>query len=588
MKIKSITLERFKKFEKTEILLGDLNILAGPNNSGKSTILWAIKIFFYFVHKSLYLKNNAIDFKNHYVHAMDFIPLPVDDELWFNKKSGKQDAPVTITIEFDNNWLGKLKLTSMFGQIHVSFESSKIPADSSAEKIEQAIKKEVAYIPGVVGVLVQESYSTPARQISLAAEGRYAEIFRSALLRLTEDKSGSLAKINSFLKANLNVELLKPQFNPEKNEFIISRYRDLTKKEEFDIVACGSGFHQIIQIFVNLLLKNPQIVLFDEPDAHLHPSIQGSLASAMDELRNELKAQILVATHSYDIIDYFDISNILLINTNTKRIEPLKSKYEVQEELTQAGIISNSALVKLFAAKNTIVLEDEIIDIFRGFDRQLKTKICKNCSLRSAKGVSKFGNQKEIVDATAAIIGSKINPIFVQDRDGLPNEYINDLELLARQDDIKIIFIDRHEIENYLLEPILIMKVLKQSVTEITIEDVKTLILEVIKENKSEWNECIRKRAKHINNELKRLKNRNQKTEKVVITDVDNFIDSADLNFKKLIALYPGKEMLRALRLKITNKYKISFSNNDLINITDGRTSKDLKNVLNKILKQFD
>lgn len=587
MRIKKLKLERFKKFQKTEISLCDLNILAGPNNSGKTSILLALKIFFYFIHKSLYVKNNKLVFQNHYVHAIDFIPLPMDEELWFNKKSGNQQEPVTITLEFDNKWWGKLKLTSRFGQIHVAFDSSQLPSKHTANQLEQKLKKEVAYIPGVVGVLVQESYSTPARQMSLAAEGRYAEIFRSSLVRLTQNKTSALPRINSFLKNNLNIELLKPQFNPNKNEFIISRYKDLLTKEEFDIVAGGSGFHQIIQIFINLLISKPTIVLFDEPDAHLHPSIQGSLASAIDELRNELNAQILVATHSYDMIDYFDVSNLLLINSSATTINPLESEFEKQEKLTKTGIISNSALVRLFSAKNTIILEDEIMDIFRGFDRKLKSQICKNCSPRSAKGVSKFGNQKEIVSAASDIIGTTITPIFIQDRDGLPDNYIDDLKRLNQQNDLNTIFLKRHEIENYLIEPTLFMKIISNKGIKISKNDINNLIKEVISEKKSEWNEAIRKRAKQINYELKHLVGRNQRNEIQVIKDVDDYIEAAKSNLKKLIALYPGKEMLRTIRNKIQDRYKISFNNNDLINITNGQISRELKSIFEEIHNEF-
>jgi AAA15 family ATPase/GTPase len=581
MKITKLILERFKQFKKTTINLGDINILAGPNNSGKTTILWALKVFFYFTKKSLYVKNDQLEFGRHYVHAMDFMPIPSDDELWYNKDS-RQTVPVKITIQFDNNWTGTLVLTNRFGQIHVDFKSSELPTGISADQIDKQVKKEVAFVPGVVGVLVQEVYSAQARQVSLAAEGRYAEIFRSSLYRLADAKPTALKKINEFLEKNLNVKLLKPKSDPDKHEFVISKYRENDK--EFDIVAGGSGFHQIIQIFVNLLVTKPSLVLFDEPDAHLHPSTQGTLASAVEELKGELNAQILVATHSYDIIDYYDLSKILLVTPTADTIERLQSEQDKYDKLKNAGIISNSALVRLFAAKACIILEDEIIDVFKAFDRKLKTKIFKSNTLRSARGVSKFGIQKDIIDATSSIVGQSINPLFVQDRDGLPDDYIDDLNSLAQQEGMKLVFLERHEIENYLVEPALLRKVLMDKGHDVSSAEIKTLIKNIINENKYEWLETIRGRVRALNNILNnQLTGRDQKNATQAGADVDRYADNIGNDFKRMVAFYPGKELLKAIRHNIDEQYNVSFSNIELIDKTTATISKELKQIFNEI-----
>ena len=43
--IRKVTLEYFKKFDKEEFDLGDTVVLAGPNNSGKSTLLQAVAVW---------------------------------------------------------------------------------------------------------------------------------------------------------------------------------------------------------------------------------------------------------------------------------------------------------------------------------------------------------------------------------------------------------------------------------------------------------------------------------------------------------------------------------------------------------------
>ena len=131
MKIDRVRLVRFRRFRDTTIHLQDLSILAGANNSGKTTVLWAMKTFFHFCKNAAYEERGALKFRNHYVHARDFMPIPHDSELWFEKQN-PQSKPVNITVSFDNGWEGTLILTARFGQIHVSFRPSELPEGTTA------------------------------------------------------------------------------------------------------------------------------------------------------------------------------------------------------------------------------------------------------------------------------------------------------------------------------------------------------------------------------------------------------------------------------------------------------------------------
>jgi predicted ATP-dependent endonuclease of OLD family len=53
MKIKKIRLQRFRQFSDTTIEFGDFNVLVGPNNSGKTTVLHAIRAFFLLMHGAM-------------------------------------------------------------------------------------------------------------------------------------------------------------------------------------------------------------------------------------------------------------------------------------------------------------------------------------------------------------------------------------------------------------------------------------------------------------------------------------------------------------------------------------------------------
>ena len=65
---------------------------------------------------------------------------------------------------------------------------------------------------------------------------------------------------------------------------------------------------------------NPEIdvILLDEPDAHLHPSLQLSMISELTRISSVSKKQILIATHSSEIIKSLEPTSILSIGSMLK------------------------------------------------------------------------------------------------------------------------------------------------------------------------------------------------------------------------------------------------------------------------------
>ena len=61
----------------------------------------------------------------------------------------------------------------------------------------------------------------------------------------------------------------------------LKRYRDFNKR---DLMVEGSGFLQWLSVYVLALDPNLDVLLFDEPDAHLHCSLQDHLLENLELL----------------------------------------------------------------------------------------------------------------------------------------------------------------------------------------------------------------------------------------------------------------------------------------------------------------
>ena len=91
-KIKSIHLQRFRQFADTKLSVRDFNLLVGPNNSGKTSILHAIKSFFFLMHGHVRFEGTPpkpIYHRRFLSGSEEIAPTPDTRELWFNLQTGK-------------------------------------------------------------------------------------------------------------------------------------------------------------------------------------------------------------------------------------------------------------------------------------------------------------------------------------------------------------------------------------------------------------------------------------------------------------------------------------------------------------------
>ncbi len=183
-------------------------------------------------------------------------------------------------------------LRQQFGQVHASAEP--LPALPTLTAFNKYLNLSVAFIPGLVGVLVNEPYATFARRNSMASQGRYAEIFRSSLHQLNERDTELVKKVNGTLSELFGVTVSRISFDPNSQEYVTVEYDD--HGTSLDISSSGSGLQQVIQIRTYLYMTKHNILLIDEPDAHLHSQLQGRLGALFRQVAKDLKAQAFLSS----------------------------------------------------------------------------------------------------------------------------------------------------------------------------------------------------------------------------------------------------------------------------------------------------
>ncbi len=578
MKIKKLRLEKFRQFADTTFEFGDVNLLVGPNNCGKTSVLYAIRAFFLLMHGHVRIEGTppkATYHKRYLGSATEVAPAPDLKELWHKLQAGKQ---LKIAVTFEDDVRFAVVLRQQFGQIHVSAED--LPASLTAKDLNKYLGSTVAFIPGLVGVLVEEPFATAARRSALATQGRYSEIFRSSLHQLREKDPGAVTKINKWLQGLFNVSVTTISFDQEKDEFVTIKYKQ--DDVEYDVVSSGSGLQQIIQVLTYLYLTKPKVLLIDEPDAHLHSKLQASLGDLFRRVAADLKAQLFISTHSVDVVDTFSTDQVLVVDAGKKTVQPIGGNSDLVNALVEAGVVDVSSLSRLLSSKRLVVIEDEDQTVLKALDKALGSPLFSSKSssyVLPAKGVGNFRAVAEIGKVLSGLSGSKFDIVFVQDRDGMPDFIVDAFVESQKGDGVAARLLKRHEIESYLLEPTLIESAAKRAGRKVTKLAAEQAILKAAADLKAEARRMSRETALGINRHISPTK---RKTEAELEIEVYRWFDSLDVASLDVVrTVFPGKELLKGTLKALNESGKPALTRGHLVAAVDSKhLSDDLKALL--------
>ncbi|MCC5840513.1 MAG: AAA family ATPase [Opitutales bacterium] len=352
--ITKITTRYFKRFASQEFPLAPLSVLAGPNNSGKSTLLqaamvWNLAMQKWWEKKGPGSRSKAKDRQGAPITRQEFtaLPLPSMDQLWtdthtsLRRDEGKQGAPRPIEITMHG--LDKDGESWRFGfefrysgpeQIHVKPVADDLPhLETARERIS------VVYVPPFSGIGVNETRHDRPYQDMLIGQGKGGDILRNLLLEVAESEDDQRwSRLEKVVESVFGYRLLKPVY--DGTPFITCQYlKGIPKGRGFgglaplDVSTAGSGFHQVLLILAFMLARPSSLILLDEPDAHLHVLLQKQLYDILRSLCHESKGQLVIATHSKVLIDNTSPSQIVSFYREPHTLASDADRDQVREAL---------------------------------------------------------------------------------------------------------------------------------------------------------------------------------------------------------------------------------------------------------------
>lgn len=474
MLVKKVKVENFKRFERLEVELRWFDCLVGPNNSGKTTLLQALALFDFCVHHCLSARNGAIDIKRRTIAPDEFYVLPVADpvDLWTDRKTqaGNKHKIVTVTIDFNSGHSVTAAVDLNYNRFGVSIQSD----DESQPWLRELKGLGIAYLPVFSTFLPQEERRTRIVIEDELSRGRVHGVIRNLLLDLKDQsRDGDLVEILRRIFPDLRDMTI--EFDAANDRYISVTYNEEGRPKAFDIFSAGSGFQQFVYLFGFILLRQPSVILLDEPDVHLHGGLQHTLLAELGRLVAQGK-QVLFATHSREMIARMSPEEILCLEPGgTKR---LSVAYDVYDTLDRLGSIDLTQLPVIQAYRRVVVVEDRT-------DRDLLAVFCtkvlgapawhqveRRLAYCFAKGNPCKQDMPRLRAQLQQMVGLEGQPLemfVVADRDYHPDP--DQLRQQLAADRIRWHVWQRVEIENYLLSLAALTRVLGEPAAQCTLEE---------------------------------------------------------------------------------------------------------------------
>lgn len=572
MLLEELHLVSFKGFRDFHLNCLPFTCLIGPNNGGKTSILEAIRLLHEFI-VFVFGRNEKPDFNNirwndNPLSTIKRLHQNDPDAIWLDKQTTE---PAKINAIFSNQIVVSLNIEGQSKyNLDISVNGVSIKNDLNDETkiiVENLYTLSPIYVPPPSAISPSEVFTHYANYKEQSDTGHFANTWRQSMYWHYNDGDKSyFDKVVSLVQRYIpNVVILPPRLTHDLHPRVLIEYNE--GKTSFDIGASGGGLRTLLNIASVLCLSPAQLFLFDEPDSHLHPNLQSAVARLLRDFSIDESKQVFVATHAPDFISEIPTSEICWIDRQEK-----SARYSTKlgTLLSDLGSLTKADAVRAYGF-------DKILFVEGNLDKTIFREILKNylgsaleehnlliCNLPSGKGDLKHlvVFKKLVMD----VMRLDIRIVSIVDMDyELKNSEQND-----DNDDIRILKLDRKEIENYLIEP----KVIEEA-------------LKIVSDNNEQFSKrdvtlpTINKIEQTINGFLSDVNIRNQMKYKLIYKFRDRLSPDLDKStkeqksdewfnqqcndFKWCLHHCPGKEVLKKIREKYQKEFGLTLTQPSLI-----------------------
>jgi len=540
--IRKVKLENYRCFENTTVVFQDITILVGKNNAGKSTLIEALRIISIVANRCYNLNYKKspdwIDLSPQFVGVSPSISnLDISTKNLFYLYN---DPPAKISVTFSNKVKFDIYIGNEADIFAVIFnQNGKIV--TSKHQARKLNLREVNILPQITPIQREETvlrYTTVRSGIDTNLSSRH---FRNQI-KYNYKYFPKFRELSELSWRGLGIKDLDGRTAFEGRPLNLMVRDGMFSAE---IGWMGHGLQMWLQTMWFLAKSdNDSTVILDEPDVYMHADLQRKLIRLL-KVRYK---QIIIATHSVEIMSEVEPENIIPVDSTMTKLSYANKTPIVQQIIENIGSVHNLEIVRLFSHKKFLIVEGNYDDtkllgiihdkLFPTSNEPIET-IPKTF-------VEGWVGWQRVIGSNKVFKDTKIN---IKTYCILDSDYHLEEDKKARYKEAEKHAINLHiwkkkEIENYLIKSPLIQRVIQKENSEsnISIEEIENIINDIAENMKQN---IIDDYATEISNKDKSL----------AIKTVNERARN-----KNKLDIVPGKKLISALSKWSQDKYNVSFN----------------------------
>lgn len=562
--ILEIELDNYRGFLKHRIPLRRTSIVVGKNNAGKTTIIEALALISIVVSRSQHSR---------FISPPDWLTRPsairglspslrgIDFE-YRNLCFQYRDSPAVIKAKLSGNKAVTIYIHSEREQVFAIFHHKSRPVINNAQA-KTLFDEQINILPPIGRLPIRErllgeehvraNFRTNLACLHFRNQIHYFGNVSDGPQKYLTDNSASAfpTRYDKFVRftestwPNLRIEGGVTTSSEGELNLLV---RDGSFVAEIGWV--GQGLQAWLQTCWFLArCPSQSTIILDEPDVYLHPDLQRKLFRIV----RDRFSQVLIATHSTEILAESNPDNVLVVDKSSKESRFAESLPAVQTVVNNMGGAHNLQLTRLWSARKCIFIEGDDLEFLSAFHEIIfpKSPIALNAIPHISLGG--FGNWKHAVGAAIGLRNAgdeSIKAYCILDSDFRTNEEHDKIRAEAKRKGLNLHIWSRKEIENYVLVPSSISRfIAKRSPKWPSLEEVKNKI-DIACDNIQ--TDVFDK----ISNEIWL---RDRSNVGAANKEAREIIEKAWLTYDGKITVCPGKEVVSAISAWSQTNFDVSF-----------------------------
>ncbi|CDY77988.1 hypothetical protein BGLT_06794 [Caballeronia glathei] len=557
IRVTSVTFNHYKGLRRYSVALDRVNVFTGANNSGKSTIVGAFRSL-------------AVALRTARTRAPQLVT--VGDSQTFGYLINESQLPISLENVRTNYEEGDSRVSfriSNGNQLHLHFDQNScvlVPETRGAAirtpaAFKSSFPLELSVVPVLGPVEHREVLREKETVASALATHRASRHFRSYWYHFPETFK-QFADLVASTWPEMVVHLPTLALNRELTMFVREGRMDR------ELYWVGFGFQIWCQLLTHIhRASDSSLIVVDEPEVYLHPDVQRRLLGVL----RSAGPDIIVATHSTEIIAEADPADIVLVDKTKSSSERIKDIDGVQRAMTLLGSQQNISLAALARNRRVVFVEgDYDFTLLRRFAKRLGLD-----DLAAGLGVAAmpsggFGSWSRIsalAQGVSQTLGTELLIAAIYDRDYYCEQQIEDVQTKL-QAALRFSHIHkRKEIENYLLVPAALDRVVAKGIADrrskgVDIGDADESALQTLLRLSDSLKDDAQDQyvGKYI--EFHRGGGKDTPTK---MKDATTYFRTRWNVPDERLMIVPGKELLRRYREHVQNTYSVSVTDAKIV-----------------------